>query len=91
MTDLIAPQQAIEDILERFKEGHQLGEMKPVEKIATTIASNLSRRRGEVMSTEEMKTLITQLLASDNPYTSPSGRKTFITFGKEEIFKRFQS
>ncbi len=91
MTDLISPQQAIEDILDRFKEGHQMMEMKPVEKIAFVMASNLSRRRGEIMTTEEMQSLIEQLMASDNPYASPSGRKTFITFGKEEILKRFQS
>lgn len=91
MTDLISPQQAIEDILDRFKEGHQIMEMKPVEKIAFVMASNLSRRRGEIMTTEEMQTLIEHLMASENPYTSPSGRKTFITFGKEEILKRFQS
>lgn len=91
MTDLIAPQQAIDDILDRFKEGHQLMEMKPVEKIAFVLASNLSRRRGEIMTTEEMQSLTEQLMASENPYTSPSGRKTFITFGKEEVLKRFQS
>ncbi len=44
------------------------------------MASNLSRRRGEIMTTEEMQSLTEQLMASDNPYTSPSGRKTFITF-----------
>ncbi len=91
MTDLISPQQAIDDILDRFKEGHQLLEMKPVEKIAFVLASNLSRRRGEIMNTDEMQMLIEQLMSSENPYTSPSGRKTFITFGKEEILKRFQS
>lgn len=91
MTDLTTPEQAIEEILDRFKEGHQKVEMKPVEKIAMTLATNLSRKRGEVMTAEEMQTLINQLLSSENPYTSPSGRKTFITFGKEEILKRFQS
>lgn len=91
MTDLISPQQAIDDILDRFKEGHQMLEMKPIEKIAFALASNLSRRRGEHMTPEEMQSLIGQLMSSENPYTSPSGRKTFITFGKEEIFKRFQS
>jgi DNA mismatch repair protein MutL len=91
MTDLIPPQQAIEDILDRFKEGHSLMEMKPVEKIAFALASNLSRRRGEIMTTEEMQALLEKLMASENPYKSPSGRKTFITFGKEEILKRFQS
>ena len=91
MTDLISPQQAIDDILDRFKEGHQMMEMKPVEKVAFALSTNLSRRRGEIMTTEEMQSLIEQLMASDNPYTSPSGRKTFITFGREEIFRRFQS
>ncbi len=66
-------------------------EMKPVEKVAFALSTNLSRRRGEIMTTEEMQSLIEQLMASDNPYTSPSGRKTFITFGREEIFRRFQS
>ncbi len=91
MTDLISPQQAIDDILDRFKEGHQMMEMKPVEKVAFALSTNLSRRRGEIMTTEEMQSLIEQLMASDNPYASPSGRKTFITFGREEIFRRFQS
>lgn len=89
MTDLISPQQAIDDILDRFKEGYQMDEMKPVEKIAFALASTLSRRRGESMTTEEMKLLLEQLMASENPYASPSGRKTFITFSKEDIFKRF--
>lgn len=91
MTDLMAPQPAIEDILHRYREDQQLSTMKPIERIATVIAFNLSRRRGEVMSVEEMQYLISQLMATENPYASPSGRKTFITFGKEEIFRRFQS
>jgi DNA mismatch repair protein MutL len=91
MTDLFSPQQAIEDILHRFREDRQLEGMKPLEKIAVVVASNLSRRRGEVMTTEEMQWLIGQLLASGNPYTSPTGRRTFITFGKEDIFRKFQN
>ncbi|HZV44670.1 MAG TPA: hypothetical protein VFF90_09330, partial [Saprospiraceae bacterium] len=91
MTDLISPQLAIEDILHRYREDQQLNSLKPIERIAAVIAFNLSRRRGESMTVEEMQHLIAQLMATENPYTSPSGRKTFITFGKEEIFRRFQS
>lgn len=91
MTELFSPQQAIEDILHRFREDKQLDGMKPLEKIAVVIASSLSRRRGETMTTEEMQWLIEQLLASGNPYSSPTGRKTFITFGKEDIFRKFQT
>jgi DNA mismatch repair protein MutL len=91
ITDLISPQQAIDDILDRFKAGHDMIEMKPVEKIAFALASNLSRRRGDVMTPEEMQHLVEQLMAAQNPYASPSGRKTFISIPKEEMFRRFQS
>ncbi len=91
ITDLISPQQAIDDILDRFKSGHDMIEMKPVEKIAFALASNLSRRRGDTMTTEEMQMLVEQLMACDNPYASPSGRRTFITIPKDEMFRRFQN
>ena len=91
ITDLISPQQAIDEILDRFKSGHEEIEMKPIERIAYALASNLSRKRGETMTTEEMQKLIEQLMASENPYSSPSGRRTFITMNKEEMFRRFQS
>jgi len=88
---LISPQEAIDDILDRFKSGHQEIEMKPLERIAIAIASNMSRRRGETMTQDEMQKLIEDLMASENPYSSPSGRKTFISLSKEEMFRRFQS
>jgi DNA mismatch repair protein MutL len=91
ITDLISPQQAIDEILDRFKSGHNQLEMKPVEKIASALSSNLSRKRGDTMTTEEMQKLLEQLMASENPYVSPSGRKTFISMGKEEMLRRFQS
>jgi DNA mismatch repair protein MutL len=91
ITDLISPQQAIDDILDRFKAGNEMLEMKPVEKIAFALASNLSRKRGDTMTTEEMQKLVEQLMAAENPYTSPSGRKTFISIPKDEMFKKFQS
>jgi len=65
--------------------------MKPVEKIAFALASNLSRRRGDTMTTEEMQKLVEQLMTCENPYTSPSGRKTFISIPKEEMHRRFQT
>ncbi|MGB3079020.1 MAG: hypothetical protein WBB31_08105, partial [Saprospiraceae bacterium] len=91
ITDLISPQQAIDDVLDRFKSGHDTPDMKPVEKIAFALASNLSRKRGDAMTTEEMQMLVEELMASENPYTSPSGRKTFITIPKDEMSRRFQS
>jgi DNA mismatch repair protein MutL len=91
MTDLITPRQALEDIMQRYVADQQLSGLKPTEKIAAVVASTLSRKRGESMTMEEMRMLVEQLMTTENPYTSPSGRKTFITFGKEEMFRHFQS
>ena len=91
ITDLISPQQAIDDILDRFKSGREDVEMKPVERIAFAIAFNLSRKRGDSMTTDEMQKLLDQLMSSENPFTSPSGRKTFVSIGKDEMARRFQS
>lgn len=91
LTDLTTPQAAIEDILEQFQETQQSGSMKTTDRIARILASNLSRKRGELMSAEEMRILVEHLMACENPNTSPSGKKTFITFGREEILRRFQS
>ncbi len=91
MTGLLSPQQAVEDVLHRYKEDAQIAHLKPVERIAAALASNLSRKRGAYMTTEEMRQLIEQLMSSENPYTSPSGRKTFITLGKEAIFSKFNA
>lgn len=91
MAGLIPAQQALEDLLDQFKEGFVVRELKPLEKVAMAFAANVSRRKGEVLTTEEMKTLIEKLWSAENPFASPSGRKTFITFGKEDIFRRFQN
>ena len=91
MTDLVSPQHAIEDILQRYKEDQQLGNLKPLDRIAAVLSSSLSRRRGETMTVEEMQHLIERLMECENPYASPTGRKTFITFGREEVLRRFQS
>jgi DNA mismatch repair ATPase MutL len=40
------------------------------------------------MTQEEMQLLVEQLMASENLYPNPSGRKTFISITKEEMFRR---
>lgn len=91
MTDLISPQQAIDEIVDRFKQSQQDEDIRPVERIAMALASNLSRKRGDSMTQEEMNYLIEQLMACDNPYRSPSGRKTFISMSRDDLMRRFQS
>jgi DNA mismatch repair protein MutL len=91
MTGHLSAMEALEEIRDHFDATRQTGPTRALDRIAAALAYSLSRRRGETMTTQEMQALVEQLLESDNPYTSPSGRKTFITFGQEDIFRRFQS
>lgn len=90
-TGLIPPLEALEEIRDHFAGTQQQAMPRSLDRIAAAFAWSLSRRRGETLTPQEMQALIEQLLESDNPYTSPSGRKTFITFSQEDIFRRFQS
>jgi len=90
-TGLIAPLEALEEIRDQFAGSQQQSTPRSLDRIAAAFALSLSRRRGETMTTQEMQALVEQLLESDNPYASPSGRKTFITFSQEDIFRRFQA
>ena len=60
------------------------------EKLAKAIAIQAGRKRGTFMQPEERQTMMDLLFACDNPYTSPTGRKCFITLELEEILQRFK-
>ena len=91
MTGHLSAMEALEEIRDHYDATRQAGTTRALDGIAAALAFSLSRRRGETMTPQEMQALVEQLLESENPYTSPSGRKTFITFGQEDIFRRFQS
>ncbi len=59
------------------------------EKIARAMSLSSARQRGTAVEATERKHLLEELFACENPYTSPSGRKCFITFELEELFRRF--
>lgn len=92
MTNVMTASEAIEELRDKFTDSQQtVHNFTALERTASSLAFSLSRRRGEHLSTSEMQILVEQLMKTDNPYTSPSGRRTFITFSQEEIFRRFQS
>lgn len=91
MTNVMSAAEAIEDMRDRFSESQQTTNYTALEKIASALSFSLSRRRGEHITVAEMQVLVEQLMKTENPYTSPSGRRTFVTFSQEEIFRRFQS
>ena len=61
------------------------------EKLAKAMSLQASTRAGKYLAPEERQNLLDLLFACDNPYTSPTGRKCFITIELEDLLKRFNT
>jgi DNA mismatch repair protein MutL len=59
------------------------------ENLARSFAVSSSVRRRKKLSNVEMRQLIDELFACDNPYTNPMGKKCFITFDLEALDRDF--
>jgi DNA mismatch repair protein MutL len=78
----------LEKLLDQFK-----NDLDPSlgikEKLAKALAISTAIKRGKPIPEEERQVLIDKLFACESPFTSPSGRKCFITLELEELVKRF--
>ena len=57
---------------------------------AAALAAVAALRRGQILSQEEMQTLIAQLERCPEPFASPGGRKTFIHLSREDLAEEFR-
>ena len=46
-------------------------------------------KKGQSLSQEEMRELVDKLFACAMPFTSPTGKKCFVTFELDELAKKF--
>lgn len=81
----------IEELIEQFKMNSQVTKLTKRENLAKSIAYSSSIKAGKHLGVEEMKTLIDELFACENPHTAPNGRFTFITISLDELEKRFEN
>ena len=81
----------IEELIEQFKMNSQITKLSKRENLAKSLAYSSSIKAGKTLSVEEMKTLIDELFACENPHTAPNGRFTFITISLDELEKRFEN
>jgi DNA mismatch repair protein MutL len=63
---------------------------KSHEKIAAAFACKNAIKSGDKLLLEEMNSLVDQLFATKEPYFCPHGRPVIITFGLEELDKKFK-
>jgi DNA mismatch repair protein MutL len=76
-------------ILDYYRE-NEGSKYQPHEKIAAAFACKNAIKSGEKLSLDEMNSLVDQLFATKEPYFCPHGRPVIITFGLEELDKKFK-
>jgi DNA mismatch repair protein MutL len=84
----ISEETLLEKVLAQYKDNLEL-ELGIQDNLARAMARNAAVRRGQPLSVPEMQDLTDRLFACAVPFSSPSGRKCFITFDLEELQKRF--
>ena len=82
---------AIKKILELIVEKERnFDKQRFNDRVAATVACKASIKANDVISMEEMETLINKLRQCKNPYTCPHGRPTIIFYSNYELEKLFK-
>ena len=81
-------QQLIEDLLEQYKANLEL-KMGIVENIALSLARGSAIKRGQNLTSDEMRELIDNLFACQVLYNGPTGDHCFVTYELDDLKKRF--
>jgi len=81
-------QKIIEQLLEQYKSNRAL-DLNILENIARAMARSSAIKKGQSLTQEEMIELVDKLFACAMPFTSPTGKKCFVTFELEELAKKF--
>jgi DNA mismatch repair protein MutL len=79
----------IDELLEYYREPENRDKLPGREKMARALARSASVKTGQALSEEEMRSLIDELFACKNPYTTAAGKKTFIRFSLKELENLF--
>lgn len=88
LSDHLQEDSLIQGLIGRYRD-NLYQEMDVHEKVAWAVARSAAMKTGKKLDKEEMKTLVDQLFACRVPYSSPSGRKCFITLDLNDLDKRF--
>ncbi|MEM6963950.1 MAG: DNA mismatch repair endonuclease MutL [Bacteroidota bacterium] len=81
-------QKIIEELLEQYKSNQAL-DLNIQENIARSMARSAAIKKGQHLTQEEMRELVDKLFACAMPFSSPTGKKCFVTFELEELAKKF--
>lgn len=74
-------------VLEQYKANLEYN-LQLEESLARSLAISCANKRGKSLTEEEINYLIEQLFLCEIPYTSPSGRKCYLSMSLEEIYNK---
>jgi DNA mismatch repair protein MutL len=79
----------LEEILDHYKQSGQELKHSKREQLARSVAKLNSIKRGKTLSEKECRHLLDELFACDNPYYTPEGKPTFITYSLKDLEQQF--
>lgn len=77
-------------VLDQLADGGNFGSVRVVEEKIASMSCKAAVKGNQLLSMEEAKTLIDELLTLENPYNCPHGRPTIIAMSKTEMDKKFK-
>ncbi|MDP2360918.1 MAG: DNA mismatch repair endonuclease MutL [bacterium] len=84
----VHPEGLIQEVLDQFRiEASILPE--PGQALAASVACKAAVKAGQPLNQTEMRSLLDELFACDQPYTCPHGRPVVVTLGLGELNRRF--
>lgn len=81
--------QVLENLLEQYKHFSSHLQFSRREVLVRAVAVQQAIKGGTSLSEKEMQTLVSDLFACTQNNTTPSGRPTYVEFGKESLDKMF--
>lgn len=82
--------QLMEGLLEQYKKNLSDLKLEQSENLLRSIAKNISLKRGRILNSEEMDSLIDELFACEMPYHLPNGKPIIITYSLSDLDKQFK-
>jgi DNA mismatch repair protein MutL len=82
--------ETLEKIVNDFKQDEQELKHDRKEKMAMAMGKINAIKSGKTLTEKECRSLLDQLFASQNPYYTPEGNPTFITYNLRDLEKEFE-
>ena len=84
-----APIEVLGGIIADLEAGQQPGQASIEDKIITRVCKQAAVKAGQILSSDEMQTIIRQLERCQSPHTCPHGRPTMLHLTSEQLAREF--